>query len=1642
MAADLNSVDLDKLIAAIECSRQLIGKEDNGLRGELRRFIGLHNDVIAGCRVPLAAQVSIAKTDALLAQWAMTDTDGWGVYDTLVPMGSGTVQFGGGPILKHLKANARGRPEITAEAGVLLGMPPTSGYSDDPVCMANGNFVHQETEIDVIGFGAVIAPVRTYNALAYEVEGLFGGGWSSLLDMSVTDSGDSVGVRFVDGAWLTFARDADSGGFVRQRQRNLDLRPAGDGWELVGEDDTWHFDGEGRISGGSSGYARFTVERAAAHVTVSEERSGRSVCYVIDDGRVRSCRSSDGRSAIYSYVNGFCVGVERPSGDITYELDGDGRIAAMIDADSVVLARNTYDEFGRVASQTNEHGRTSTYEYRENGTARVRYGDDGPTNLYAHDDAGNLTAVYGGDGGAMRMVWDDRNRLVKLTERGGAQTRYTYDPDATHDLPVTITHPDGLTEHHTYDQTGRPTIWTDRAGSTHTYRYHGSSSLPSEVIGPDGSTSVFEFDDLGQLVSLVDADGETTQYQWGSDGLLDTIESPGGGTTLVERDSAGRVLALRFTDGRWAGFRYDEVGRLIWQREEDGHETEYAHTPAGRVRAATSTRSGPWSGKLGSSGLVEETLDGGGGVTSISYNDDGRPEIIVGPLGAVTTRVYDTLGRLNVNGAPLSRDTQHRYDSAGNLETFVDPEGGQWSRSSDVFGRIVSTNLPSGRVHSWSYHPTGQLATHTTPDGAETRYQIDTAGRIIELIDPVGRATTFTYTPAGRLQQAVSPAGRALTPGANADQPFIVGSSAVAVELTFDDQGRLRSWQTHGAPAVPSSALLPLPSMVGVHGLSANLDDIVPALAGFAGHNGDFVPASVLTSRVDTATQSPPDPLRAARRPVSDPALPAATTSPSDRLWFDHQRRLRVAATAAGNLESYLTDLSSALVCVGAGAHRTTLSYDAAGRVVAITRPRGTTTLDYDRCDRITAISTPAGVNRRYGYDDDGRLAARGSGLIDRDRFEYDRTGRLVEASSDSHTIRFEWTSAASLAKVSVPGGEATYVQRDGDELVAATRDDHGKTTWYRRNEDGVLTSYETEASGVVAVPATDRASTRDQEGRIIADADGRLHSYDQAGRIVESVGLDGQARSFGYDDRGLLAWDVTPHFGRRTFHYRLDGALIIIDDESGPLVRMSYDDDGRRTEEQHRDGRVVAYTWSDFDELVAITATLANGSAITIELEWDPLSIVRAISGEEIGWDHAGDGKPVRIGVSGLLRHHWRVRPDERDAEWTDGLVDDPFGYEPSTETRPTVGFRGELSVFGVVVMGARIYHPESRCFLTPDPLPSVPGLDTIDQGYVYARHDPVNLLDPSGLRPLSEADLCSQKGELEKTIWNKHGGKIALGSAVLGIPGPGMIWLAERWKSSRSGARIGAGTNATLPVAEAIRERAGSTTAPFCPPPNDAASPSSPPDPPSVMSTGGPLPFDISPLKGEVPDDVYAQLPSVIESCDFQTSEQLAHFLAQCSAESGGFAHTEENLNYSAERIPEVFSQGRMQGAPPSVLARNPEALGNHVYAGVNGNGDVASGDGFRYRGRGYIQVTGKENFRQAGEVLNQDLVGNPESADPLEVSAAWWSMNDMNEKIDDGWEVKQVSGAVNRGDPSKTALHLEDRSAAYNRYSGLLS
>lgn len=194
---------------------------------------------------------------------------------------------------------------------------------------------------------------------------------------------------------------------------------------------------------------------------------------------------------------------------------------------------------------------------------------------------------------------------------------------------------------------------------------------------------------------------------------------------------------------------------------------------------------------------------------------------------------------------------------------------------------------------------------------------------------------------------------------------------------------------------------------------------------------------------------------------------------------------------------------------------------------------------------------------------------------------------------------------------------------------------------------------------------------------------------------------------------------------------------------------------------------------------------------------------------------------------------------------------------------------------------------------------------------------------------------------------------------------------------------------------------------------------------------------------MSGATEENVQKYAPALndeMQKFEVNTPLRIAHFIAQIAHESGSFRYSSENLNYSAKALRAVFGKYFPDDESAEAYARQPEKIANKVYASRMGNGDEASGDGWKFRGRGLIQLTGTENYTNCGKGIGRDLLNDPDQlaidAHAAVAASLWfWNSRGLNTHADND-DVNMITRRINGG-----LNGLDDRVSYLNKAKDVL-
>lgn len=1326
------------------------------------------------------------------------------------------------------------RADLVIDPAQAFGHPPTTGYAADPVNTSTGNFVEHETDLTFPGAASGLVWGRCYNSANPAVGG-FGPGWSSLAEAGLTFDPVEGTARFrlADGRQIVFARLGE--GWDRAVGENLWLARSDTGLQVSGNDGSWwRFGAEGTLLSYGTGTAaggntiRLVRDRAGQLVRLEHGR-GRHVELtwgsVGHRDQIIGAVSSDGRRVVYTYDGaGRLTAATGPTGTRSYRWsDGDtgpNLVTAVVDADGVVELENTYDARGRVTAQRSPFGRLTRFAYLPGQVTVVSDEDGSRSNTWIADDRGRLVGVVDAEDHRQSTSYDRWGNPVLLTERNDSTTVHAYDDRGRKVRTVTPSRADLTFD---YDDLDRVATVVTEQGAATTYRYDGEERNPSAITDPEGGVTQLDWHD-GLLHQVTDPTGVVVRFGYDPAGDLIAVTNADGATARMDRDGLGRVVAAITPSGHRTCFDWDpETGVLVSRRDPDGAVWRYEHTPAGRLTA-----------------VINPT----GARTSVEYGPHGEEARTVDPLGRAVSRQHDDLGNLAAVGLPDGTTWRFTHDALSRLTGTVDPTGGVWAQDYDQAGRLVATLDPTGVRHGveldqaqsslriddgeattttgfdplgrvtslgqadgsaalLTYDRCGRTARSFDADGGLTFIRRDLAGRPVEVTSPTGAVTRFSYDRCGRLSMMSDPIGAETTIDYDVDghpvrQTLPTGEIATT---QYDVCGRVVEHAQPGAGTltyVYDRAGRVVEARDPRSGRRRFGYDAAGQLVAVADGNGGITSYTydalgrgvAITNPLGGVTRREFDgmnrcvgetnPLGRTTRAGYDPAgrLVWQTDPDGHRTsWtYDAAGRPLSMAVDGRTLTTVTRDLRRRTVTIDDRTReqpsKQVLEWNRRGQLIRRARDGRAVSWSYDADGRRTTMTTPDGHTTHYGCDPAGRLTWVEHPLLGRAVFDHDASGRVTAATAGGLIQSWEhidgWVSAHTVTDGD--GTSRTVVDRDFDGRVTAVTREVG---------DGpVVTSYTYDHACQLI-----QARTSQPTGNTVTG-----WRYDLGGRLVAET-VDDVTVEHVYDLAGQLL--TTRRADART-SYTYDG-----------LGRRTRADDGR--------GRVRDYGWSSTGYLATISDR-AGDQVRHQTLHTDALGELTSVDGTEFFWDTAAyAGAPVLAGdvsvlVAGPLTGigtawttpGWRTARGNGADPWNTGsgglrgdrVENGGLGSGGSGSGRAgsggagfDIGTSGEVTISGLEWMGARVYDPTSRGFLSADPLDPVIGAGWAANPYAYAGNDPLHAVDPQGLTPVTDAQLQAYRDG------NGIGGAVNTVNHAVGH------WFTNNWEYVAGGAMVVAG-------------------------------------------------------------------------------------------------------------------------------------------------------------------------------------------------------------------------------------------------------
>ena len=994
------------------------------------------------------------------------------------------------------------RPSIDVSRATITGAVYSAGYALDPVNVATGNFIEHECDLSFehAPAASLIKLERMYNSVAvtYPEEapsGIFGLGWSSTLDTQLTLSNTGAVWHTPDGRILAFPRMGDGFGRVPSESYWLSKTVPGDElysyvstattkaiktaenagrkvsaptapayyWVVYNSKHVRYFyDPSGAWTGVMEGhYATLTLPlyssdsaTGALELTdIVHPASGRGLQIRYGssprDNRIRPDSAStyfidhdvqilDTVTYIYD-DDDLLAAVNRPDGIRRYTHNAKRLIEEVWDVNGHREVTNTYDGQGRVVHQLTEHSREVSFVYAPGIMTIVADAITGDSsNIWRSDEHGRLSSMTAADGSRQVMRYDKFGNRISVTERDGSTISRSYDSHSR--LAKQLT-PEGALSKYTWDEHNRLLTtsvcdFRDRLNPgdpvvvSYTYESTGANPNPITMTDGNGHTTEYSWDEYGNLLSVTDPTGVRTTYTYNARQELISITNGVGDTVHLE---------------------YDKHGRIVQVRDALGHVTSTHWNSAGQLASVTDAAGSRWS--LTYPELAPEELVPAFVRQNLTSSDTHRVRDTSRPIGQLPVSLTDPYGHV----------THFEYNNGNQITAVTDPLGRTNRAVFDAWGNMVKTINALGAVTNYEYDGLSQLIAVTDPLGARSEFDYDLAGEISQITDATGvvthrtvnrrtgKETTSSGGILGSSFRHVDYLGRVIIEGENNPQNF-----------TSSQPVRRASQNSKSPSASPRNS---------------------ETVTEFTAYDAAGNPVETLDAHG---------------------GLPRRTYNAANRLIRE--------VSAAGRTQTFDYDQAGRLRRIGVGLS-VPEQKPTVGENVEWEEPTAWayTTLTYDAASRIIARTYPDGTTEHTTYDALGRIVRVQHGARTA-TYAYDRCSRLIRMSDNSAgTRRFIYDAAGQLVTAVDALGYRTHFEYDAAGQMVRTLDATGQVTTYIYDAAGQLIRTVKGAGSTAEITST---YTYDAAGRLLSENNGertRAYSYDyQGGGLLASLSVNG----------------------------------------------------------------------------------------------------------------------------------------------------------------------------------------------------------------------------------------------------------------------------------------------------------------------------------------------------------------------------------------------------------------------------------------------------------------------------------------------------------------------------------------------------
>jgi RHS repeat-associated protein len=994
----------------------------------------------------------------------------------------------------------------------------------------------------------------------------------------------------------------------------------------------------------------------------------------------------------------------------------------------VPVARNYYDDSGRLTAVVDADGNTTQFLHSTTNSTEVVIDRLGRTNIYAYDLQGNVTATTNALGGITLSAYDlSNNKTNEITYLGGqpyATNRYVFD---TNGLMLVSYNPLGYSNVFTYNTDGQVITSTDPRGNTSTNYYDGNTGSLTGTIDALGHATTNVYNDQSLLAWSQDAVGTITANSYDGDGNL---------TATATLDASGILSTNSFT--------YDDNGNRT-------SSTVWRKVGAAWTNATTTY---VYDGQ----NRVVQTINPDGGTNSVFYNEIGKQAQTIDPLGRVTGYTYDEQGRLTQTTYPDGFSESSAYDAGGNRTNSVDKLGRPTTYVYDALNRLVQTVYPDNTTNSTVYDVLGRVQFSVDARSVTNAFGYDAAGERIAVTNAWGTS-----------QQMTNGSGF----DANGNQTTFTDARGHTTTTVFDSLNR--SVEVDYCDGTKTQTGY---DATGRRVAETNQDTIVTRFGYDGAGRLVAVTNAFGVSAVQMVTQYQYD--EAGNQTVQVDALNRTNSFAWDGLGRRTAHTLPGGQTEsfgydpAGNLTNY-TSFNGVVItnqydCMNRLTSRASLNgyqvsfaYSPTGQRTNMTDASGTTAYLYDSRDRLTnkLVSWSGGFSRAlsYGYDANGNVTnilsstSGGANL----KYSYDPLNRITNVlAGGSQAASYGFDANGNLQSLHYANGTYNLCQYDNlnrlTNLVWNTLVNLQEVTlasfYYQLGKTGNRTNLSENVYGAARTYAWSYDALYRLRQETISSIGANSYGLDAVGnRTNRTAGLDSlPAQNFSYsandwattdayDNDGNTLWTTNAATAIGPYYYDVENRLTNYNNS----VFLGYNGDGIRVSKT-AGGTATLYLVDDRNPsgyAQVLEESTASGGTTNLSRVYNwGLSLIsqREAGGALYYFGYDGHGNTRLIGNTSVANT----------------FAYDAFGNLIASNGIPqtTYLYCGEQfdPDLGMYYQRARYYQPGTGRFWTMDTYEGDQEAPLSLHKYLYCQGNPANGGDPSGCFGEDDFDAAIQ--------------------------------------------------------------------------------------------------------------------------------------------------------------------------------------------------------------------------------------------------------------------------------------------------------